>query len=101
MQIGTQFFGTSDGGGPSPDNPQGGAGWLDDGAPDTQSAAYHPWHLVAAALTQPVVYGPTVTLGLSAIAAQDAMALAVGDRVNVAYVTRAHALVAATVAGLQ
>ena len=101
MQLGQTFFGTSDGAASSPANPAGGAGWLDDGAPDTQSGAYHPWHLVASALDQQVVYGPTVTVGLGGVVAQDAMTLAVGDRVSVAYATHAHALVAASVAGLR
>src|SRR5579875_1256565 len=40
IEIGQEFFGTSDGGAPSPANPHGGAGWLDDGAPDTFDRHY-------------------------------------------------------------
>ena len=63
-QLGITFFGTSDGGAPSPLNPSGGAGWLDDGAPDTHRHQYHPWHFVASALRGAVSYGPTLTVEL-------------------------------------
>ncbi|MBV9604965.1 MAG: hypothetical protein JO027_07660 [Solirubrobacterales bacterium] len=45
MDIDGRFFGTSDGGGGG--NPNGGAGWLDDGAPDASSRTYKPYHLLA------------------------------------------------------
>lgn len=48
MDIDGQFFGTSDGGGGG--NPNGGAGWLDDGAPDAHSRIYKPYHLLPAVL---------------------------------------------------
>jgi hypothetical protein len=44
MNIDGHFFGTSDGGGGG--NPAGGAGWLDDGAPDAHSHVYKPYHLL-------------------------------------------------------
>jgi hypothetical protein len=50
MDIGGRFFGTSDGGGGG--NPNGGAGWLDDGAPDASSRQYKPYHLVSGVLRQ-------------------------------------------------
>jgi hypothetical protein len=42
MNVDGRFFGTSDGGGGG--NPRGGAGWLDDGAPDASSRSYKPYH---------------------------------------------------------
>ncbi len=50
MNIDGRFFGTSDGGGGG--NPNGGAGWLDDGAPDASSRHYKPYHLLAGVLQQ-------------------------------------------------
>lgn len=44
MNIDGRFFGTSDGGGGG--NPNGGAGWLDDGAPDASSHQYKAYHLL-------------------------------------------------------
>src|SRR5690348_10500074 len=44
MDINGRFFGTSDGAGGG--NPNGGAGWLDDGAPDASSRRYKPYHLL-------------------------------------------------------
>ena len=50
MNIDGRFFGTTDGGSGNPLQRNGGASWLDDGAPDAHSRAYHPWHLLPAAL---------------------------------------------------
>jgi hypothetical protein len=50
MDIDGQFFGTSDGGGGG--NPNGGAGWLDDGAPDASSHKYKPYHLLPGVLRE-------------------------------------------------
>jgi hypothetical protein len=50
MDIDGRFFGTSDGGGGG--NPNGGAGWLDDGAPDASSHQYKPYHLLPGVLRQ-------------------------------------------------
>jgi hypothetical protein len=97
MQIGTRFFGTSDGGSPSPANPAGGPGWLADGAPDTLRQAFHPWHLVRAALAGRVDVGRTITVALTGPLSDTAGALAVGDRVGVRYATRRHTLVALSV----
>ncbi len=44
MNVDGRFFGTSDGGGGG--NPNGGAGWLDDGSPDTLSHRYKAYHLL-------------------------------------------------------
>jgi hypothetical protein len=50
MDIDGRFFGTSDGGGGA--NPNGGAGWLEDGAPDASSRHYKPYHLLPGVLRQ-------------------------------------------------
>lgn len=50
MNIDGHFFGTSDGAGGG--NPNGGAGWLDDGAPDASSRHYKPYHLLPGVLHQ-------------------------------------------------
>jgi len=52
MNIDGHFFGTSDGGGGG--DPAGGAGWLDDGAPDATSHVYKRYHLLL-----PVIQGQT------------------------------------------
>jgi hypothetical protein len=50
MNIDGHFFGTSDGGGGG--DPNGGAGWLDDGAPDAFSRHYKPYHLLPGVLRE-------------------------------------------------
>ena len=97
MEIGSAFFGTSDGGPPSVDNPQGGPGWLDDGAPDTLNRHYRAWHLVGPALAGRVDTGRLLTVALGGPLAYAASGLAVGDRVGVRYGTRHRALVALAV----
>jgi hypothetical protein len=97
IQIGTRFFGTSDGGPPSPADPRGGPAWLDDGAPDTLDRHYRPWHLVPAALGGRVNAGRSVTVALGGPLADTVDQLAVGDRVGVRYATRRRALVAVAV----
>ena len=97
IQLGERFFGTSDGGAPPVDNPRGGAGWLDDGAPDTGLRSFHPFHFVAPALRGRVDYGPTVTVALRAPLADTAAELAPGTRVRMSYRTVHHALVATSV----
>ncbi len=52
MNIDGHFFGTSDGGGGG--DQAGGAGWLDDGAPDATSHAFKRYHLLP-----PVLQGQT------------------------------------------
>jgi hypothetical protein len=84
MNIDGRFFGTSDGGASNPSQRHGGAGWLSDGAPDTFSGAFHPYHLLPSVLRGRTTYGPTLTLA----AAPDTTVLdglSVGDRVRVAY----------------
>lgn len=94
IEIGTRFFGTSDGGAPSPENLNGGPGWLDDGAPDTLEHAYRPWHFLPGALAGRVDVGPTLTVSLEGSLEDTVAELAVGDRVGVQYATRHRALVA-------
>jgi hypothetical protein len=54
MNIDGRFFGTSDGGGGG--NPNGGAGWLDDGAPDASSHTYKAYHLIPSVLGAQTTY---------------------------------------------
>lgn len=55
MNIDGRFFGTSDGGGGG--NRRGGAGWLDDGAPDAYDHHYKRYHLVPSVLHNETRYG--------------------------------------------
>ena len=48
MNIDGRFFGTSDGAGGG--NRRGGAGWLDDGAPDASRRVYKPYHFLPSVL---------------------------------------------------
>jgi hypothetical protein len=59
MNIDGQFFGTSDGGGGG--DPAGGAGWLDDGAPDATSHAYKPYHLLLGVIQQQTTFERILT----------------------------------------
>ena len=61
MSIDGHEFGTSDGGAGNPAQRHGGAGWLDDGAPDASNPAFKPYHLIASELSATTVYGPTLT----------------------------------------
>ena len=97
IELGDRFFGTSDGGAGAADNPHGGAGWLDDGAPDTRLRSYRPFHLVAGALRGRVPYGPTVSVALRGTLADTASALPAGARIRVSYRTLHQALVAVSV----
>jgi hypothetical protein len=97
MQLRDRFFGTSDGGAGAADNPNGGAGWLDDGASDTHQRAFRAFHFVAGALRGSVLTGPTLTVGLRSEVADSGLGLAAGTRVRVTYHTVHHALVATSV----
>jgi hypothetical protein len=97
IEIGGRFFGTSDGGPPSPADSRGGPAWLDDGAPDTLDRHYRPWHLLPAALRGRVNTGRAITVGLGGALADTVDQLALGDRVGVRYATRRRALVAVAV----
>ena len=97
MNIDGRFFGTSDGGGGSPLNPHGGAGWLDDGAPDAASHAFRRYHLLPSVVQAPTTYGPTLTL----IAGDPGLleGLQVGERVRVTYTQRANGTLVARAIG--
>jgi hypothetical protein len=97
VRLGDRFFGTSDGGSGAVDNVNGGAGWLDDGAPDTALRSFHPFRFVARALSGRVDYGPTLTVALRGPVADVAASLAPGTQVSVGYRTQHHALVAVSV----
>ncbi len=81
MNIDGRFFGTSDGAGGG--NPRGGAGWLDDGAPDASSRVYKPYHFVSSVLRSSTTAGHIVSFQLGALATP--VALALGDKVQVTY----------------
>ena len=59
MDIDGHFFGTSDGGGGG--NPAGGAGWLDDGAPDATSHVYKRYHLVPSVIQRQTIFERILT----------------------------------------
>jgi hypothetical protein len=82
MNIDGRFFGTSDGGGGG--DPRGGAGWLDDGAPDASSPAYKAYHLVPSVLRASTSSGHILSLQAGTL---DRLGptLQVGDSVNVTY----------------
>jgi hypothetical protein len=59
MSINGKYFGTSDGHARNASQKNGGAGWLDDGHPDTSS--YTPWHFSASYLNDTVSYAAPKT----------------------------------------
>jgi hypothetical protein len=59
MDIDGRFFGTSDGGGGG--DPAGGAGWLDDGAPDATSHVYKRYHLLLPVLRHQTTFERILT----------------------------------------
>ena len=59
MNIDGHFFGTSDGGGGG--DPAGGAGWLDDGAPDATSHVYKAYHLLLGVIQQQTTFERILT----------------------------------------
>ena len=92
MNIDGRFFGTSDGGGGG--NPRGGAGWLDDGAPDAASRSYKPYHFFPWVLKGSTTAGHIDSFQLGALAG-DATVLELGVKVRVAYAqTRSGAMFA-------
>jgi hypothetical protein len=84
MSINGHDFGTSDGGAGNPAQRRGGAGWLDDGAPDAASPAFKPYHLVASALSATAIYGPTLTFQTGG-AYNLLQGVALGDDLSVSY----------------
>jgi hypothetical protein len=94
MNIDGRFFGTSDGGGGA--NPHGGAGWLDDGAPDASSRSYKPYHFFPSVLKGSTTAGHIDSFELSALTG-DAAALQLGVLVRVSYAqTRSGSMFATT-----
>jgi hypothetical protein len=85
MNIDGNFFGTSDGGGGG--NPAGGAGWLDDGAPDAHSHFYKKYHLLLPELDQQTTFMRILTFQTGAHASVT-HGLELGTDVHVGY-TRA------------
>jgi hypothetical protein len=86
MNIDGRFFGTSDGEGGNPSQKNGGAGWLDDGAPDADSSVFMRYHFVASALAGSPSASNVLTFQLSSLeAAGEATTFAVGDQVKVSY----------------
>lgn len=81
MNIDGRFFGTSDGAGGG--NPNGGAGWLDDGAPDASRQAFRAYHLVASVLRSSTTAGHIVGFQLAALG--QPAAFEIGDAVSVAF----------------
>ena len=84
MNIDGRFFGTSDGGGGG--DSKGGAGWLDDGAPDAHDRAFKQYHVLPSVLKNRTIYGHSYTFQTTAA---DGLAegAAIGNKVRVGYVT--------------
>jgi hypothetical protein len=91
MNIDGRFFGTSDGGGGG--NPRGGAGWLDDGAPDAYSKTYKRYHLLPSALRGSTDAGHSMTFQLGQL---DPSAVLAGVKAQVSYQQTASGTLAAT-----
>ena len=82
MDIDGHFFGTSDGGGGG--NPAGGAGWLDDGAPDATSRVYKRYHLLLGVIQRQTTFERILTFQTSGHPSI-AHGLELGSEVHVAY----------------
>lgn len=96
MNVDGRFFGTSDGVGGG--DPRGGAGWLDDGAPDASSSSFKAYHVIAAALRGSASTGHIVSFQLGALP-NLMVGLEVGENVQVGYrELTSGSLVAASVA---
>ena len=84
MSIGGRFFGTSDGGDGNASQPNDGAGWLDDGAPDATNKAFKAYHVLPAVLSADTSYVPALTLQ-AGTTKRFVDSLAVGDGIDVTY----------------
>ena len=82
MNIDGRFFGTSDGGGGG--NPRGGAGWLDDGAPDATTPWYKRFHVLPSVLRANRGAGHSVTFQSGAWSTAMTQ-LRPGEKVRIAY----------------
>ena len=82
MNIDGRFFGTSDGAGGG--SRKGGAGWLDDSAPDASSRAFKRYHVLPSVLHDRTTYGHSLSFLTGTVATLTA-AVEVGDRIHVGY----------------
>lgn len=82
MNIDGRFFGTSDGGGGG--DARGGAGWLDDGAPDATSRSYKPYHFFPWVLKGSTTAGHIDSFQLGVLPS-GASGLQVGVKLRVTY----------------
>ncbi|HWC86437.1 MAG TPA: hypothetical protein VG388_07855 [Solirubrobacteraceae bacterium] len=82
MNIDGRFFGTSDGASGNASQLHGGAGWLEDGAPDATSRAFKRYHVLPAVLRNKTSYGHALTFEIDPNLAGG---VAVGDRLHVTY----------------
>jgi hypothetical protein len=64
MRIDGRYFGTSDGAGGNRTQPHGGAGWLNDGAPDANSSSFIAYHFPVTELQAPPLTGLTAAAPL-------------------------------------
>jgi hypothetical protein len=87
MRIDGRYFGTSDGLHGNASQVHGGAGWLNDGAPDARSRAFKPYHVLPSVLAGSTLYGPSLTFIIPASGSGLLDGLAVGQRVQVSYRT--------------
>jgi hypothetical protein len=84
MNIDGRFFGTSDGGSGNLGQPKGGAGWLDDGAPDAANRAFKRYHVLPYILKNQTSYGHSLTFG-TGLDAAILTGISVGDDLQVTY----------------
>lgn len=84
MSIDGRFFGTSDGGGGG--DKKGGAGWLDDGAPDASDRAFKRYHFLPSVLHNRTAYGDDYTFELSPELIWES-GIQRGDRLRITYRT--------------
>jgi hypothetical protein len=96
MNIDGRYFGTSDGGAGA--NSKGGAGWLDDGAPDASSRRFKRYHVLPYVLKDRTSYGHSYTFALAPFSSI-AYGAEIGDPVTVSYAgTTSGAMLARTLA---
>jgi hypothetical protein len=81
MNVDGRFFGTSDGAGGG--SRKGGAGWLNDGAPDASSRVYKQYHVLPSVLRDRTSYGHSFTFIATSSATTTGVQL--GDKVRVSY----------------
>ncbi len=84
MNIDGHFFGTSDGRGGNPSQRRGGAGWLNDGAPDASSGAFRAYHFIASALRAGTGSSHSLTFQVGQLTGPLSGFVA-GERVKVSY----------------